>query len=297
MTSTSSFGAWGWGWGDDLAHGGWVVPADIPAAEAAALKWLYYATGGDSWTTNTNWGLTATAANWHGITMAGGKVTKIELGANNLAGDVTSFAVDAFTTLQWLYLNNNVLTGSPAAWVVSNTAQRVNLSGIAGFTADMSGFAIPTGIVFLFLHVCNFTGDMTAITWPASTQRVYLYDNGFTGDLSSMVINAGMTQLYLDGNSFTGSPDISANTAMSIYKLDDNGLIQAHVDAALLAVYTIRANFTDATPEFFVGGTNAAPSGIYQDGDPPTTGKEYAFELENDPEAEGFNAWAIDFTA
>jgi len=45
------------------------------------------------------------------------------------------------------------------------------------------------------------------------------------------------------------------------------------------------------------GGTNAAPSGTYQDGDPPTTGKEYIYELENDPETEGFNVWAITYTA
>jgi len=45
-----------------------------------------------------------------------------------------------------------------------------------------------------------------------------------------------------------------------------------------------------------IGGTNATPSGVYQDGDPPTTGKEYIYELENDPESEGFRLWEIDYT-
>ena len=84
---------------------------------------------------------------------------------------------------------------------------------------------------------------------------------------------------------------------MNDYRYNSCSLSQSDVDDVLAGIYARRASFTDATPDLQIGGTNAAPSGTYQDGDPPTTGKEYAYELENDPETEGFNVWTIDFTA
>ena len=50
-------------------------------------------------------------------------------------------------------------------------------------------------------------------------------------------------------------------------------------------------------PWAWIGGTNAAPSGTYADEDPPTTGKGFIYELENDPESEGFRAWTFTYTA
>ena len=229
MTSTSSFGAWGWGWGDDLAHGGWVTPTDIPASEAAALKVLYYATNGDNWTDNTGWGTDPVANNWYGVVVAGDKVTQINLNANNLVGNVAAgFSLVTFTGLTRFYMYLNP----------------------------------------------SLTGDMSVWTLPASMQHYRVYGTG----LSSF------------------SP-ISAALGIRSYYAYDCALSQATVDAILLETYTNWAAFTYATPVLWIDGTNAAPSGIYQDGDPPTTGKEYAFELENDPEATGNEVWDIKFTA
>ena len=72
-------------------------------------------------------------------------------------------------------------------------------------------------------------------------------------------------------------------------------MTEAQVDDVLLRLYTDRAIFTDATPELNIGGTNPDPSGIFQDATPPTTGKEYAFKLVNDPDVEGFFVWTITF--
>jgi hypothetical protein len=70
---------------------------------------------------------------------------------------------------------------------------------------------------------------------------------------------------------------------------------ESNVDLALEQIYNQRAGFTDTSPVLYIHGTNSAPSGTYQDGDPPTTGKEYIYELENDPESEGFNTWSITY--
>ena len=71
---------------------------------------------------------------------------------------------------------------------------------------------------------------------------------------------------------------------------------QAAVDEVVENIYRLRANFTNAAPALNISGNNATPSGTYQDGDPPTTGKEYIYELVNDPESEGFNKWSITYT-
>jgi len=102
--------------------------------------------------------------------------------------------------------------------------------------------------------------------------------------------------LFLYVNSFSGTPNINSNTEMRQYYYQGNALTQANVDAVLLSIYNRRMAFTWATPKLNVGGTNLAPSGIYQAMCPPTTGKEYAFELVNDSCGDGFNKWTVTFT-
>ena len=82
---------------------------------------------------------------------------------------------------------------------------------------------------------------------------------------------------------------------MRQYYYQDCALLQGDVDAVCQSIYDNRADFSYATPALNVGGTNAAPSGVYQDGDPPTTGKEYIYEIENDPETEGYNTWSVTY--
>jgi len=82
-------------------------------------------------------------------------------------------------------------------------------------------------------------------------------------------------------------------TGMQILKLQSCGLDAATVDGILLRIYTDRMSFTYATPSLDIGGTNAAPNGTYQAQCPPTTGKEYWYELVNDSCGDGFNKWTI----
>ena len=272
MTSTSSFGAWGWGWGKDLI-GGWVVPTDIPAAEAAALLWLYIATNGPAWTTNTNWGQTATANDWYGVTVGGGKVTGLNVNANNLVGDITSWAIDAFTgaTLV-IYLYDN-----------------------AGVTGVISGWSLPATLYTIFLSGTGITGGLPTI--PAATGYFIVNNTSLSGDISGTTLSANIRQMHLHSTGFSGAPIMTSAVALRDLQYGNCGLSQANVDAVLLGIYSRRASFTFAAPTLGIAGTNSTPSGVYQDGDPPTTGKEYEFELENDPETEGFNVWVITSTA
>ena len=70
--------------------------------------------------------------------------------------------------------------------------------------------------------------------------------------------------------------------AVTSFRIYDNALAQAAVDQVLADFWTAFATRTGAAGTINVGGTNAAPSGLLQAANPPTTGKEFAYELKND---------------
>jgi hypothetical protein len=124
-------------------------------------------------------------------------------------------------------------------------------------------------------------------------QVFYIYSTSVSGDISGWTLPSSLLYLYIQSTSLSGVPIVSSATNIIKIDYDDCGLLQTDVDGMLQALYNSRSIFTYATPALDIAGTNAAPSGIYQDADPPTTGREYEYELENDPELEGFNKWTI----
>jgi len=252
-------------------RGGFKV-TDVPQSEGDALIWLYKQTGGPAWTDHTNWLVTHTVGNWFGITVVGGHVTVIDLNTNNLNGNIGAFPIPNLPSLGTLYLSGNaLLSGDMGSWWVSN-------------------------LVYMTAHATGLSGDLSG--WrPGSIVNLYMNGLAVSGDTSGWVLPWWTAILQFSDTNLSGTPDISGNTNMSNYAFHDCALTQANVDAILLSVYTERMTFVVAAPVLNVGGTNAAPSGIYADEDPPVTGKGMAFELVTDPEAEGFNKWAITFTA
>ena len=80
------------------------------------MEALYNATGGATWTNNTNWLSAMALSEWHGVTTDGtGRVTDLYLTDNNLSGEIPAELGD-LTSLQNLYLWQNNLSGViPAA--------------------------------------------------------------------------------------------------------------------------------------------------------------------------------------
>jgi hypothetical protein len=133
---------------------------------------------------------------------------------------------------------------------------------------------------------------------------LYLYNNNFSGDLSGWVLPSSMTQLQLQGNNFSDGPALATNSAMTLYRIDSNGiLLQATINSILWRIYQNTSTRTATGGTINVGGTNAAPSGTFQAAvscpvTDSTPGKEIAHELLNDGCAVGFNKWAtVTFTA
>jgi len=130
---------------------------------------------------------------------------------------------------------------------------------------------------------------------------VYFSVTAITGSAIDSADMVGWTPTYwrlysmpAAGSSYTFGAAIMRNwTSAASIACQDLALLVGVVDAILLDIYTGRAGYTNAAPVLNVGGSNAAPSGVYQDAAPPTTGLEYKYKLVVDPDAEGFNKWAI----
>lgn len=153
---------------------------------------------------------------------------------------------------------------------------------------------VPAGVTTLSVRDCPLiTGDLSDV--PAGV--TILSVDGcprITGDLSDLP--AGVTILYAYVAPSISPVGIQHLTDISDIRINSNNYSTAVVDSVLLAMYNSRMGFTAAAPSLQIGGTNAAPSGTYQNADPPTTGLEYVYKLVNDPDGDGHRKWAISWT-
>lgn len=303
--------------------------ADIPATEEYALRWLYWHTGGASWTNKTNWLTSTTAGNWFGVTVAGGHVTHISLFSNNLVGSFTGWQVGAFTSLVYLALNGNaslsgsmdignlsvtinqlyiygtatVLTGSVAGLVNLTSIYALDVNTLSGSVAGLVNLSV------LFVEGSNtLSGSIAGLTNLTSVH--VLGNNTLSGSVAGLVL---LTALYVTGNNtLTGSVAglinltflvVSGNNTLTwavgpLTKLNtlgcsNNALPQSTIDTILHDMYTARAAYVAATLTCTMGGTNAAPSGIYQNSVTPSTGKEYQYKLVVNPDSDHTTAFTI----
>ena len=90
--------------------------------DRAALEALYTSMGGSGWTRSDNWNTDRPLSEWYGVTVsptgaapvravdADGRVVSLELGGNNLTGEIPR-EIGNLSQLQTLVLRNNNLTG------------------------------------------------------------------------------------------------------------------------------------------------------------------------------------------
>ena len=64
------------------------VEVALPLTDREILEIFYEATGGDSWTDNTNWLSDKDLSEWHGVSAHQGKVSELRLWDNNLVGPI-----------------------------------------------------------------------------------------------------------------------------------------------------------------------------------------------------------------
>ena len=168
------------------------------ATDRAALVALYEATGGPTWTINTNWSTAADLSEWHGVTTdATGRVTEVSLSQNMLSGEIPA-ELGNLTSLERLYASRNMLSGEiPAELGNLTSLQRLFLS------RNMLSGEIPAEL-----------GDMTSL------QRLSLWGNELTGEIPAELGNlVSLEVLYLHENMLSGEIPAELGNLVSLQKL------------------------------------------------------------------------------
>ena len=145
----------------------------------SALKALYDATSGGSWTNNANWDTTmvpteAELRMWYGLTLADdGWLTKLSLASNNLDGTIPD-ALGSLDSLESLDLYNNFIRGSIPGVLGKLTSLRYLVLG-----SNTLSDSIPSEL-----------GQL------AQLERLDLRDNSFTGVLPLSLTNLTNLQYF-----------------------------------------------------------------------------------------------------
>jgi hypothetical protein len=156
-----------------------------------------------------------------------------------------------------------------------------------------------TGVMeILMLHetASRVTGALSNL--PVAMRLLYLYNtlSAITGSLADLP--GTMEQLFLNTTASVVSGGGNAPRGLTQVWLQNLALDQPTVNGLLWALYVAAASPRTGTGGTInVGGTNAAPSGVFAaPGACPVTaatdGKEIAHALLNDGCAVGFNKWA-----
>ena len=206
-----------------------------------------------------------------------------------VSGDVAD--LPSGLTLLYLYNTSSALTGDVAD-LPSGLTQLHLYSTSSSLTGNVSD--LPSGLTQLYLYSTSsaLTGDVADLPSGMTILHLYSTSSTLTGDVADLP--SGMLALYLHSTSsaLTGGTGVGA-AGLRFLLLDSTGMNAAAVDALLEYFYTNRAGYTYTGHILNLGGSNADPTGVYQDATPPTTGLEWKYKLVEDPDAEGFEVWTI----
>jgi Leucine-rich repeat (LRR) protein len=196
---------------------------------------LYNATNGANWTNKTGWlsGCDPCTGNggqpWFGLQCANGRVSRLILYQNNLAGTLPA-SLSALTDLTVFQINANPQLGG------SIPTGLMNLTGLITLELDNNALtgSIPTNLNTLtnlqrlVLSANQLTGSIpTNLNTLTNLQSLFLDNNQLTGSIPTnlnTLTNLGL--LHLNSNQLTGSIPTNLNTLTNLRRLilSDNQL-------------------------------------------------------------------------
>ena len=182
-----------------LLTGGNARAQGTVATDRAALEALYNATGGATWTDNTNWLSAGALSEWHGVSTDGtGRVTDLYLTDNNLSGEIPAELGD-LTSLQNLYLAQNGLSGE--------------------IPAELGGL---TSLLYLYLWGTDLSGEIPAELGGLTSLLVLdLARNNLSGEIPAELGDlTNLWSLFLWGNELSGEIPAELGDLTNLFDLD-----------------------------------------------------------------------------
>ncbi len=182
----------------------------VSETEKQALLDLYNSTNGDNWTNtlagNQPWDTNIPVCNWFGVTVVDDKVTGLDLGDNNLSGNITS-TLGILMNLEIIRLRGNNLIGviPPELGNISNLNVLIlESNNLTGFIPSEIG--LLQNLVELNLHNNNLSGSIPdSIYNLLNLEKLSFSENNLTGIISSLLGNLSKLKLFIvRSNSFSG---------------------------------------------------------------------------------------------
>ena len=251
--------------------------------EGVALMAIYAATDGANWTTKTNWGSdTEPVNNWYGVTVEGGKVTRLRLVTNNLTGTLPD-VFDDLPDLVFLHFKENNLTGAVPATLADLTNLRFLGLNDNDFTgAFPSVFGTLTQLTEVYVQQNSFTGTFPDISAATGLKYLYLYDNQFDAVHAGIQSLTGLRELLVNDNNltfgdllplkgkasnrFVYAPQAVVGTPSSVAKLTGEAFSTSYPDVQTNDVYKW---YKDAaltgttTSTYSIGSVVLGDAGVY----------------------------------
>ena len=142
----------------------------------------------------------------------------------------------------------------------------------------------------LFSILAGSFNSTDVSAWRPTNFYLISMPSGYTGTFNSADVSAWRPAYFQLGSMSSGyavtitAGGFSAWTTTTSLSMYNDALTQAQVNQILTDCYTAFPSRTATGGTITLNGTgNAAPSGIFQANCPPTSGKETAYDLLNDP--------------
>ena len=176
--------------------------------------------GGD----DLNWDAGTAVAEWEGVTLSDGRVSKVWLKEEGLDGSVSA-AFGRVEMLTVLNLHTNSLTGP-----IPDLSGATMLEGLY-LPNNMLDGKIPaslndmTNLTNLWLWGNMLTGEIPDLSALTSLDKLKLGGNDLSGEINGMYLPSSLTWLIIDNNGFSGEiPDLSGLTSLELLWLHSNAL-------------------------------------------------------------------------
>ncbi len=197
----------------------------VSATEKQALLDLYNATGGANWTNtlanNQPWNTNIPVCDWFGVTVVDGKVTELNLGANNLVGPLP-LSIGELINLELLYLQQNSLNSN----IPITLGQLVNVRRILMHQNQLTG-SIPnelgslSNLEEITLYFNQLIGGLPiSLGQLSKLLQLNLHHNQLSGTIPVQLGQLTNLQgLHLDNNNFSGTIPVELDQLINLITL------------------------------------------------------------------------------